>query len=153
MKAFFSCLMLLTFLAAQTLTTKYGKIEVPEKVEKSFQTKYPKHTEAIWDDLGDLFLVTFYDVGELLKEATFDLDGNWKETLTSFEESEMPHIMATFIEKKYGEDVEVFEVVFLENPAESFYSVVIEVNTETEEEESESTTLIFDKNGNFLKVE
>lgn len=152
MKTFFSCILLLTFLAAQTLDAKNGNIEVPEKVEKSFQTKYPKHTEAIWDDLGDSFLVTFYDDGEVLKEATFDLNGNWTETATSLEESEMLQTMSSYIETKYGEDVEFYGVTFLEKPSGSFYSVSMDVASETEEE-SESYTLIFDAKGIFLEEE
>jgi len=144
----------MTFLATQNLAI--GNIEVPEKVTKSFQKKYPVHSEASWDDLGDVFVVTFYDKDDILREATFDLEGVWKETITIYDEEDMPQVIAGFIKKKYGENVEVYEVAFSEKPEGAFYFVGIGIEGDSDDEEemeSESYTLTFDAKGKFLKLE
>ena len=153
MKAIFSCLMLITFFTFQTSGINVCEIQIPEKVIKSFQKKYPKNTEASWDDLGDMFVVNFYDEGDVLKEANFDPEGNWQETITVLDEDELPKKIITFIENKYRGDAELYDVIFSEKPEGNFYFVNIDIMemSEDEETESQSITLTFDDKGKFLK--
>jgi len=154
MKSFFSCLMLITFLASQTFGLTINEVEVPEKVLKTFQKKYPKHSEAVWDDLGDMFVVNFYD-DEILREASFDVEGNWKETNTNLDEDDLLPNIKKYLIKKYGEEIEYYDIVFTDSPKGSFYFINIEVveesDDEEEESESQSYSLKFDSEGKAIK--
>lgn len=155
MKAIFSGLIMITFLVSQSFGNHLGNIIVPEIINKSFQKKYPNHTEPTWNDLGDYFSVTFYDENETIKEASFSLDGVWKNTMTNLDEDELPQNIKAYIRKKFGEEVDYYDLVFLETTEENIYLINIEVAETNEEEEEESQTyvLTFDEDGKFIKAE
>ena len=151
MKKVFVCFLLVGVYAISAAS----QIEVPVAVEKSFQKKYPKNTEASWDDLGDSFEVTFYDEGEVIKEATFETDGTWRETISSLDEEELSLVIKKYLNENYDE-YEVYEIFFSEKPDEKSFYVTIEISgadDEDEESETESITLVFDKDGKFLTKE
>ena len=146
----FICFLLFGVFSMQISAT--SQIEVPTAVAKSFQKKYPKNTEATWDDLGDSFEVTFYDEGDVIKEATFGTDGSWKETITSLEEDELSSVIKKYLNETY-DDYEVYEILFFEKPDENIFYVTIEISEDDEDEESESIVIVFDEDGKFLKKE
>lgn len=157
MKALFSGLVMIAFIVSPSLGNILGNIIVPEKINKSFQTKYPNHTEPTWSDLGDYFSVTFYDENETVKEASFSLDGTWRNTITNLDEEEIPQNIKNYILKKYGEEIDYYELVFLEKAEENIFIINIEVaeaDEELEDEvESQIYILTFDEDGKFLKEE
>lgn len=123
----------------------------PEVVLKAFAEKYPSATSTEWDMYDNLFTVNFIDEDGELRDATFDSNGEWVETVTVVGRDELPEQIVLYVEEEYGTDVEYYETLFVEKSDGNYYSVSFEVySNDDEKTDNETYTLEFDKDGNLL---
>ncbi len=92
----------LTFLSLSIVS--YSQIrKIPSNATENLKQKYPGADNVEWKDALSHFTAKFQVEGKDY-EAHFDNDGNWKESLTKLEESELPEAVKDGLSKsKYSD--------------------------------------------------
>jgi len=77
--------------------------KIPASATETFKQKYPNAERVEWKDQLTHFTAKF-EVNEKSYEAHFDNDGNWKESLVTLDESELPTAVKDGLSKsKYSD--------------------------------------------------
>jgi hypothetical protein len=75
---------------------------LPDKVQLTFQTKYPNSKLDNWSNKDELFYFEYYLKNELYT-SVFDVDGQWQETSAVISDFDIPVPLKDFCKKNYPE--------------------------------------------------
>jgi len=143
MKRISCCVLLMSFLATQTLQASIT--DVPSAVLNAFAKKFPQVEDTNWSQSGKFYVADFFhDKDGFFKEATFDTEGTWVLTVSDIDGVDLPDEAQDYLIKQF-EDLDFLESVKMEERPDSVKYLIV---VETEEEE---LTLIFDETGNLLE--
>ena len=120
-------------------------VDVPSTVEKTFKTKYPTATDVEWFDDEDGTFSAYFYINEESKMAKFDAKGNWSETKTFIEDSQLPQTVSSAMMANY-QGATISSVTKLEMPS---VANQYEINAEAN---GISYSLTYDEKGILLKV-
>lgn len=109
---------------------------VPASVQKSFKAKYSSAEYIDWLT-GDNYVATFW-LGDFYLEATFANTGEWLETTTVLEESNLPSVVAEELTKSVGEYYVTYVIKLEKNDGSSVY--VIDLSTDANNFQITSST-------------
>ena len=112
---------------------------VPQPVQAAFMKLYPAAKEVKWGKEKDKFEAEF-DLNKTDQSALFDASGNLTESEVAIKISELPKGVAEYVEKNFKSKIK--EAARITDAA----------GTITYEAEVKGKDLIFDANGNFLKI-
>ena len=137
---FFSVLFLGVTIASE-------KIDVPKKVEASFNAKYSNANDVNWSIEEGLFVVTF-SIEESEAYATYEKNGTWVETIFNISENELPDEAILYLEENYVVS-DISQVEKREDPLGVSFMVYMEVVESMDEEDEIIETIIlkFDEEG------
>ncbi len=136
-------LALVLFVSTQFVNAQLRKI--PSAVTESFKNKYAAATNVEWKDKLSSFTATFELDGKK-HEAYFGDDGNWKQTITEIEESEIPSAVNDGLQKsKYSEwDIERVESIAKNDDATEYRIIV-------KKSDIRKKSLLFTRDGKLKK--
>jgi len=100
---------------------------VPSKVKKAFKNQYPEAIDANWNYDGDYKLRVWkalYKSDKVIHSSWYDYKGNWIQTKTEIDISEIPEAVMKSIEEEYASYKIVISARF-ENPEMSGYEVFL----------------------------
>lgn len=142
MKQLFILILLLTF--GLYSCCDHNK-DVPDKVLNSFTQMFPTATDVEWEmeDENEWEAEFEQDGQEMV--ACFNADGEWLETETEIESSELPVTAIEFLETEYS-GWEIDEVEYVESPDFTGFEVELEKGDEEIE-------INFDESGQVIKIE
>jgi len=127
-----------------TLAQKIKMANLPEPIKAAFKVKFPAATGVKWEKENDKEFEAEFKLGKVEHSAKFDATGNWIETETEIEKSDLPVSALEYIAKNYtGYHIDEAEKV-----EHSTKGNLFEVEVEKGESEME---LIFDSTGKFLE--
>lgn len=127
----------------------YAQVEegaVPKKVADALNKKYPKANDVDWvfSETGT-YTANFFEEGDI-KEATFDRNGQWLETLYFLAETDLPESVDNAVKSSYP-GLEYYDsVVMVEKPDGKYYLITVETDDAYQK-------LKIDVNGKVLKTE
>ncbi|HVX24851.1 MAG TPA: PepSY-like domain-containing protein [Parafilimonas sp.] len=113
---------------------------VPATVKAAFQKSFPGITVKKWDKEDDGYEANFAKDGKTMS-ATFDANGNWKETETDIKVTELPAAVSNYVKANY-KGASIKEAAITETVKGKMY-----------EAEVKGKDLLFDMQGNFVKAE
>jgi hypothetical protein len=123
------------------ITVSWAAQNVPETVKSAFSKIFPNTAVKKWDKEGGNYEANFTKDGKTMS-ATFDAQGNWKETETDIKIGELPPAVLDYVKINY-KGASIKEASIVSNPAaKKMY-----------EAEVKGKDLLFDENGKFLKEE
>ncbi|UII28729.1 PepSY-like domain-containing protein [Fulvivirga maritima] len=145
-----------------TIWANAQSVKVPEKVQKTFKTKFSKAEDVSWDkDDAQHYVANFY-MDEAEQNVAFDANGTWLYTSQMIDESDLPEKIADKISNDFLDSSIIAAEHRTTSKNENLYLVTIqadeiyEEDMEGEEDDSmeaeapETTLLTFDANGKLL---
>jgi hypothetical protein len=129
----------LLLVSVPAFAQKIDAAKVPVAVKSTFSKNFPKVTSAKWEKENGNFEANFSENGKKMS-ATFDDKGNWMETESKVEVSELPNGVAAYVAKNYnGQKIKGAAKLNMANGATNY------------EAEVKGKDIIFDGNGKFIK--
>lgn len=125
----------------QVEKVKKGKVSPPESVKVSFAKLFPTAEEVKWEKEEDGNYEAEYELNENEQSSTFDPTGKLLETEVEIKISELPVNVMTYVHSN-----------FPAAKVKEASKITDAKGTITYEAEVKRTDLIFDVNGNFLKI-
>ena len=119
-----------------------NKVEVPGNISDAFNQEYPNARDVEWEEEGDEFEVEF-EVDNVEREITYDMQGNIVETGIEVSEDELPKVTIAYITQNYT-DFKIDDADEIERNGTTY----IEVEIENGKQEIE---LLFDVQGEFVE--
>lgn len=117
--------------------------EVPEKVLRSFNEKFPKASDVEWEREGDLFQVDF-DMGFFADhDAWFDASGTMTRHKEEISKSDLPAAVANAIAAQYAE-YRIDDVDRITESGKVSYKVELERG-------EEDRNVYFSEDGTFIR--
>ena len=114
---------------------------VPVAVKNAFAKSFPNTAVKKWDKEDGNYEANFSKDGKTMS-ATFDANGNWKETETDIQVGELPEAVVSYVKSNY-KGATIKEAAVLSNTeSKKMY-----------EAEVKGKDLLFDENGKFIKEE
>ncbi|MEO9870634.1 hypothetical protein [Ekhidna sp.] len=123
-------------------------VQVPRKVENSFNRKFPSVKNALWSFEDDNYHLSFEHFGQQ-KTAIFRYNGEWVKTLVTIELSELMFCIRDHLRLKH-KDKRVGNAYYVVTPELCEYHVYME-REENGETCIEEDPLIFDENCEFYR--
>lgn len=123
-----------------------AQITVPDKVQNTFDTKYPTAQHVTWGKESAREFEAEFSMNGMVMSANFAADGTWLETETVLKADQLPLPVFSSLKKEYDE-YEIQKVERLEKPNTA---ALFEIKLEVEEQDVEVT---LDENGVFLARE
>jgi hypothetical protein len=118
--------------AAISFTACAQKQNVPEKVSKAFEQKFPTAQKVKWDKENEMEWEAEFKLKGEEYSANFSVDGVWKETEHEIEESAIPAIVKQTLESEFaGYEIEEAEI------SETAEGIVYEFALENDDQEME----------------
>jgi ribosome-associated toxin RatA of RatAB toxin-antitoxin module len=118
--------------AAISFTACAQKQNVPEKVSKAFEQKFPTAQKVKWDKENESEWEAEFKMDGEEYSANFSTDGLWKETEYEIEESAIPAIVKQTLESEFaGYEIEEAEI------SETAEGIVYEFALENDDQEME----------------
>jgi len=134
-------IMVTAMITSLTYAQKMKEKEVPTSVKIAFQKQYPNAKETKWKKENDNFEAEF-EIKEIEYSVLIDTKGNILETELEIKADELPANAKDYISKNYKEQ-KIKEAAKITDAR----GIV------TYEAEIKGNDLIFDSNGNFIRVE
>ena len=125
-------------------TSIVNAIEVPEAVMKTFKQRFSEVKKAKWEKEKDGNYEAEFDLNGKEMSATFLANGDWRETETEINVSELPKAVSDAFNKLYP-DTKIREVSKIQR---SDNSVVYETEIKIKGKRSD---ILFDEKGNKLE--
>ena len=126
---------------------KEGKSEVPEVVQKSFQAKFAEAKNVEWESEEEGEYEAEFTLNDTEMSALFDNDGNWKETESEVNYSNLPSSVLDTLSGRFKDyKVEDMTVEKTETPEGIYW----EVDLKKDETEVE---VVFKEDGTVVKME
>ncbi len=119
--------------------------DVSQTVKSAFSTKFPDATKVKWDKENDKLWEAEFKKDGKEYSANFDVKGNWIETEYGIENSEIPLIVKSAIDKEFSNN-KILESEISETTKGEIYE--FEIKAEKVKYEA-----AFDFNGKFIKKE
>ena len=136
-------LLFIALLTVILISCDQQKVNVPEKVQASFDEMFPVASEVEWEMENENEWEAEFKMDGKDVSACFTVDGKWVET--EYEIESLPETIETIINESYP-GYEISKVEIVESPA--FEGFEIELENEDGEIEIKVTT-----NGEILEVE
>ncbi|MBL3656953.1 PepSY-like domain-containing protein [Fulvivirga sediminis] len=136
-------------------------VKVPEKVQKTFKSKFSKAEDVNWDkDDAQHYVANFY-MDEAEQNVAYDQNGTWLYTSQMIDETELPEKITDKISSDFLDSSIIAAEHRTTSKNENLYLVTIQADEIYEEEmeddedsmetdASETTLLTFDANGKLL---
>lgn len=115
---------------------------VPESVLAAFQKKVPHAAGVFWEFRENAFVGLYTDL-DALKKAFFSSGGEWLETRTRIDMTDLPEGVSRFLKRHY-QDADVTYLGRVESPGKQFYRVESELPTSV-------VIKLLDEQGNLLE--
>lgn len=130
--------LIITFSFSQKLTEK----DVPDNVKNVFKTKFPEAANVEWEKDSANIEAVFVS-NEMKTEATFDANGNWKETEWEMPIEYVPDTITGYVAKNF-KDFKLKEFSMTDSPSGKSYIVEVQ-------KKKEAVELYFTIAGEFQK--
>ena len=124
--------------------TACSQSKVPEAVKTAFNKKFPAAKEVEWGMEGKTEWEAEFELNEKDMSANFDLQGNWKETETDLENSDIPSVVMQVLNTKFP-GYKVKDAAYTETPTFSAYEMVIKKGESKKE-------VVINKTGKILSI-
>jgi len=118
----------------------FAQKDIPSPVKEAFAKNFPGVTAKKWDKEDGNYEANFTKDGKSMS-ATFAAKGEWLETETDIEISELPASVTAYVKEHY-KGAAIKEAAKLTTPKGNMY-----------EAEVKGKDLLFDMNGKFIKEE
>ena len=126
-----------------TLAVYAQSDDIPKSVLTNFNNKYPNAEELDWYTDEDDYMVSFVD-DTYNAEATFKANGEWRQTVTTIDELDLPKAAGNYITNQFGKPDYFINITRVQTPNQTDYFVSFETTSKT-------VSLIFNEHGSLVE--